>query len=176
MSLISRPHIRFWGLKIKHLKAPNFVWQGCFLSLLSCNFDDQLSSNFNMFVISCICWDTLSEKTGLWQTPKVSRVFNASFVSVQRWERWVSAALTSQRMRERDRVRWRRGKKITWFLCWLRAVDTIGNCQRLAFTVGLSQHIHKITNLWKFELNRSSNLRDMNERKKIPLSHEVVCV
>ena len=32
------------------------------------------------------------------------------------------------------------------------AVDTIGNCQRLAFTVGVSQHMHKIINLWKFEL------------------------
>ena len=47
----------------------------------------------------------------------------------------------------------------------LKAVDTIGNCQRLAFTVGVSQHMHKITHLWKFELNRSSNLRDNNEEK-----------
>ena len=29
----------------------------------------------------------------------------------------------------------------------LQAVDTIGNCQRLAFTVGVAQHMHKITNL-----------------------------
>ena len=29
----------------------------------------------------------------------------------------------------------------------LKAVDTIGNCQRLAFTVSVSQHMHKITNL-----------------------------
>ena len=29
----------------------------------------------------------------------------------------------------------------------LKAVDTVGNCQRLAFTVGASQHMHKITNL-----------------------------
>ena len=50
----------------------------------------------------------------------------------------------------------------------LKALDTIGNCQRLAFTVSVSQHMHKITNLWKFELNRSSNLRDNNERKKHP--------
>ena len=28
----------------------------------------------------------------------------------------------------------------------LKAVDTIGNCQRLAFTVGVSQYMHKITN------------------------------
>ena len=29
----------------------------------------------------------------------------------------------------------------------LKAVDAVGNCQRLAFTVGVSQHMHKITNL-----------------------------
>ena len=29
----------------------------------------------------------------------------------------------------------------------LKTVYTIGNCQRLAFTVGVSQHMHKITNL-----------------------------
>ena len=56
----------------------------------------------------------------------------------------------------------------------LKAVDTIGNCQRLAFTVGVSQHMHKITNLWKFELNRSSKLRDNNERKKHPC-HKKLC-
>ena len=47
------------------------------------------------------------------------------------------------------------------------SLDT-GNCQRLAFTVGVSQHMHKQTNLWKFELNRSSKLRDNNERRKHP--------
>ena len=56
----------------------------------------------------------------------------------------------------------------------LKAVDTIGNCQRLAFTVGVSQHKHKITNLWKFELSRSSNLQDNNERKKHPC-HTKLC-
>ena len=49
------------------------MWQGCFffLSLLSRKFDDQLSSNFNRFVILCICWDTPSGKTGLWKLPIV---------------------------------------------------------------------------------------------------------
>ena len=56
----------------------------------------------------------------------------------------------------------------------LKAVDTIGDCQRLAFTVGVSQHMHKITNLWKFELNRSSNIRDNNERRKHPC-HTKLC-
>ena len=51
------------------------------------------------------------------------------------------------------------------FLFSIKTVDTIGNCQRLAFNVGVSQHMHKITNLWKFELKRSSKLRDNYERK-----------
>ena len=29
----------------------------------------------------------------------------------------------------------------------LKTVDTIGNCQSIDFTVGVSQHLHKITNL-----------------------------
>ena len=29
----------------------------------------------------------------------------------------------------------------------LKTVDTIGNCQRIAFTVAVSDHMHKITNL-----------------------------
>ena len=72
-------------------------------------------------------------------------------------------------------------KLCLWLVCYglswpssLKAVDTIGNCQRLAFTVGVSQHMHKITNLWKFELNRSSKLRDNNERKKHPC-HTKLC-
>ena len=40
----------------------------------------------------------------------------------------------------------------------LKTLDTIDNCQRLAFKV--------CENLWKFELNRSSKLRDNNERKR----------
>ena len=56
----------------------------------------------------------------------------------------------------------------------LKTVDTIGNCHRLDFTVGVSQHMHKITNLWKFELNRSSKLRDNNERRKHPC-HTKLC-
>ena len=47
----------------------------------------------------------------------------------------------------------------------LKSLDTFGNCQRPVFSLGVSQHIHTITNLWKFELSRSSKLRDNNERK-----------
>ena len=61
---------------------------------------------------------------------------------------------------------------------YLKTLDTIGNCQRLVFTVGSSQQMHWITNLWKFELNRSPKLRDINERKNTivaPWLHKVVC-
>ena len=35
----------------------------------------------------------------------------------------------------------------------VKTLDTIGNCQTPVFTVCVSQWMHKITNLWKFELN-----------------------
>ena len=58
----------------------------------------------------------------------------------------------------------------------LKTVDTIGNCQRPVFSLGVSQHMHKITNVWKFELNWSSKLRGkVIMEEKTPLSHEVVC-
>ena len=53
-------------------------------------------------------------------------------------------------------------------------LDTIGNWQRPVFSLGVSQHKHRITNLWKFELNRSSKLRDYNERKNHPC-HTKLC-
>ena len=56
----------------------------------------------------------------------------------------------------------------------LKAVDTIGNCQRLAFTVGVSQHMHKITNLWKFKLNWLSKLQEINERKNTLVTQSCV--
>ena len=51
----------------------------------------------------------------------------------------------------------------------LKTLDTIGNCQRPVFSLSLSQHMHKITNLWKFEPDWSSKLLDNYERKKTPL-------
>ena len=50
-----------------------------FLSLVSPIFNDRLSSNFHRFVILCICWDTPSEKTGVWQLPIVSSVFEGRY-------------------------------------------------------------------------------------------------
>ena len=36
----------------------------------------------------------------------------------------------------------------SFFKCWrLNAVDTIGNCRNPVFSFGVSQHMHKITNL-----------------------------
>ena len=46
-----------------------------------------------------------------------------------------------------------------------KKLDTIGNCQRPVFSLCVSQHMHKVTNLRIFELNWSSNLRENNERK-----------
>ena len=67
---------RIWGLEIKHRKRTQLpVTRMFFLSLLSRNFDDQSSSNFHRFVISCICWDTPSLNLCLWQLPIVSTVF-----------------------------------------------------------------------------------------------------
>ena len=61
------------------------------------------------------------------------------------------------------------------FLLNLKPVDTIGNnCQRPVFSLCVSQHIHKITNLWKFELDWSLELRDNYERKKHPC-HTKLC-
>ena len=56
----------------------------------------------------------------------------------------------------------------------LKIMDTIGNCQRPVFSLGVSQHMDKITNLWKFELDWSSELRDNYERKKHPC-HTKLC-
>ena len=56
----------------------------------------------------------------------------------------------------------------------LMIVDTISNCQRPVFSLGVSEHKHKITNLWKFELNRSSKLRDKNEIKNTPVTRNCV--
>ena len=49
-------------------------------------------------------------------------------------------------------------------------VDTFGNCQRPVFSLGVSQHMHKITNLCKF-----GKSCEVIMEEKAPLSHEVVC-
>ena len=44
----------------------------------------------------------------------------------------------------------------------------IGNCHWPVFSLGGSHHMYKVTNLCKFKLNRSSELRDNYERTKYP--------
>ena len=88
-------HVSFWERSIFSLKYLKWIWDLSwdlefkpfestqlratrvpFLPLFSRNINNQLSSNFHRFVISCICQDTPSEKTGLWQLPKASSTFN----------------------------------------------------------------------------------------------------
>ena len=57
----------------------------------------------------------------------------------------------------------------------LKPVDTIGKCQRPVFSPAVSQHMHKITNLWKFELDWSSELLDNYESKKKHACHTKLC-
>ena len=66
---------RIWGLEINHLKAHNFVWQGCFffhyyLAILTTDWAQIFTG-----LLFYVCWDTPSEKTGLWQLPIVSTAF-----------------------------------------------------------------------------------------------------
>ena len=56
----------------------------------------------------------------------------------------------------------------------LNTLDTIGNCQRPVFSLGVAQHMHKQTNLWKFELNWLRSCEIIME-EKTPLSHKGVC-
>ena len=48
---------------------------------------------------------------------------------------------------------------------YVKTLDTIGNCQRSVFSLGVSQHMHTITTLWELELKRFSKWRDENGRK-----------
>ena len=69
---------------------------------------------------------------------------------------------------------WSQAQEVWWHLQStvvhaLKTLGTNGNCQRPVFLLAVSQHINKITKLWKFEFNLLSKLRDNNERKK-PLS------
>ena len=57
---------------------------------------------------------------------------------------------------------------------YLKALDTFGNCQRPAFSLGVSQHMHKITHLRNFLVNLSSKVQENNERKNTLVSQ--ICV
>ena len=58
----------------------------------------------------------------------------------------------------------------------LKTVDTtIGSCQKLVFTVGVSQHMHKQNNkLVKILAQSDAKLRDINERKNTLVTHRYV--
>ena len=57
------------------------------------------------------------------------------------------------------------GTGFNYKLYYLKGRYTFRNCQRPVFSLRVSQHKHKITSLWKFELNWSSKLRENDERK-----------
>ena len=71
--------------------------------------------------------------------------------------------------------RWKVRQDTTTQTCViLMTLDPIGNCPRPVFSHGVSQHMHELTNLWKFGLNRSSKLRDNNERKNTLVTQSCV--
>ena len=51
--------------------------------VLNCNFDDQLVPNFHRHIL-CLCWDTPSGKTGLWQLPEVVSAFRTALPGLER--------------------------------------------------------------------------------------------
>ena len=67
----SRPQLRSWTPASESTQLV-----GCFFFHYSLATS---TTNFQRFVISCICRDTPSEKIGLWQLPKLSSAFNNCF-------------------------------------------------------------------------------------------------
>ena len=57
----------------------------------------------------------------------------------------------------------------------LKTLDTFGNCRRPVLSLGVSQYMHKITNLWTFELNWPSKLQDNYERKNTLVTRGRLC-
>ena len=45
-----------------------------------------------------------------------------------------------------------------------KTLCTFGNCQRPVFSLGVSQHLNKTTNMCKFELNLLSMMKENKER------------
>ena len=39
----------------------------------------------------------------------------------------------------------------------LKALDTFGNCKRPVFSIGVPQHMHRITKLWTSQNNERKN-------------------
>ena len=59
-------------------------------------------------------------------------------------------------------------------IVYLKGRYTFGNSQRPLFSLGVSQHKHKITSGWKFELKFNQSCEKMM-REKTPLLDEFVC-
>ena len=78
------------------------------------------------------------------------------------------------------RLYWKMSTPPSWichFRSYLKTLDTIGNCQRPVFSLGVSQHINAFIKLQTCE-NLSSIGRRICKtimKEKTPLSHEVVC-
>ena len=61
-----------WGLEIKHLKAHNLCDKGVFSSIIISQLWQPIEFKLSQVCyFFCIGWDTPSEKTGLWQLPKM---------------------------------------------------------------------------------------------------------
>ena len=43
-----------------------------------------------------------------------------------------------------------KGTFIYKFIVCVKGMHTFGNCQKPGFSLGVSQHMHIVTNLWKF--------------------------
>ena len=55
-----------------------------------------------------------------------------------------------------------------WFIMQLKALDTFDKCRRTdLFSLGVSENMHQIANVWKFWLNLSSNLQENIKRNTL---------
>ena len=78
-------------------------------------------------------------------------LYRFSLVRLVRVAKGSKASLSKIRTDDKSSSVWEQEKSKntyqTQFQRSLKAVDTIGNCQRTDFSLGVSQHMHKKTNL-----------------------------
>ena len=69
--------LRYFEVSKSSIWKHTFWWQWCFFfhCYLGTFTTDWAQTWIHRFAILCICWDTLSEKTDLWQLPTVSTIF-----------------------------------------------------------------------------------------------------
>ena len=150
MNFITRP-------QVQNLKSRNRASESTelcvtrvfsFIIISPTDFDDRLSSNFHRLVILCICWDTPSERTGLWQLVQQGRFcFHCALIAnlTTNWAQIFTGLLCYAYFEIHQE----------WTLVFdnyqacpvslnqhtiagLMAEDTNGNCQGIAFTVYLN--------------------------------------